>query len=160
MEKIEYNYYCVALDSEEHKGLAKLGWSIDPINRPDGYQTGTIHKLIIGACWLGNQDDETEMKRKFAKDRVGVGGKEWYRITPELIEFVREKSSQSLYSLPVFRIEKFANSPNRIERFELGKTRPSSALPIQSVGSIQPCDIPEAPRAKTAFEKQSQKRTK
>jgi hypothetical protein len=137
---------------EEHTGFVKIGHSIHPLDRPDGYQAGNWRELIVVFILIGGQPLETEISRRFSEDKIGDGGDEWYKVTPELLNFLHEKLFEALTIKPRFSSEiEFGNGPSHLPIVELAEPKTRSVPPIKSVGSIQPHDIKAASPPKNPY---------
>lgn len=131
-----YVYFLIEEDSEEFKGCVKIGTAIDPLNRPNGYQAGNPRKLRIILTLIGGQLLEAEFHRKFAGDRVGLGGSEWYKVTPALLDFVREKLEQQLVvsTREINEIGELIDIPT-VELGDIDERKLSSIVSINTIRS-------------------------
>jgi hypothetical protein len=152
-DMIDY-IYVLKEDPDDHLGFVKIGHSIHPMTRPDGYQAGNWRELIVVFVLIGGQPLETEISQRFAADKVGSGGDEWYKVTPELLSFFYEKMSAAINEPISFSSDiEFGNGPSQLPIIELGVPELRPVSQAKSAGSIQSHDIVAASQPKSRYER-------
>jgi hypothetical protein len=154
------NYIYILIEEGEDPSVVKIGHSVDPLNRPKGYQAGNPRNLLVLFTLIGGQPLEKEIHFRFSENKIDRGGDEWFRLSPELIEFLQFRLKYTLtndlvlaYNQPNF------SGPIRIQPVVPGapETRPVS--PVQNREPIRPVSIAEAEPLESPYSKVGQKRT-
>lgn len=146
--------YVVKENPDDHLGFVKIGHSIHPMTRSGGYQAGNWRELITVFVLIGGQPLETEIHRRFATDKVGTGGDEWFKITPELLDFFRERIALAINAPISFSSDiEFGNGPSQLPIIELGVPELRPVSQAKSTGSIQSHDIVAASQPKSRYER-------
>ena len=150
-DAIDY-FYGIGEDGDENRGYLKIGHALDPDERVSDLQTGNPRRLYKIFEVMGGLAVETEFKRKFRPDKIGNGGTEWFKVTPEVLNFIYEKLAESLLVRPHFSEEhEFGNGPSQLPTVELVESKLKPAAPVQSLGSIQPHGIMAASAPKNPY---------
>jgi hypothetical protein len=132
---IGYFYVVAEEDSTKHAGYVKFGNSLDPLKRVAGYQAGNPRRLYVVFTLIGGQPLEEIFKHKFAADKVGTGGDEWFRVTPEFLDFVRETLQEQLTVSHRFVHE--IGGPISIPTVKLGEANQRKAIPISPASTVR-----------------------
>ena len=155
------DYVYVVVEESGDPSLVKIGHSINPVDRIGGYKAGNHRRLIVIFTLLGGQQLETDIHETFADSRVGNGGDEWYKITPQMIEFFNDRIKQVLTKDTILVYHKrYFGSPSNIPTIELGEVKTAPIKSVLSVDSVQPHGIVEASQPKSPYSKVGQKKEK
>lgn len=125
--------------------MVKIGHSLDPVNRLSGYKAGNYRRLNILFTMIGGQPLEAEIHFRFAEYRVGNGGDEWYKLSPDMVDFFQCKLKEILSgdSLLVYHRKVFGG-PISIPPVELGEVEAAPVRAVTRVDSVQPHGVVEA----------------
>lgn len=124
----------------------KIGHSINPVDRVNGYATGNMRGLTVWATLIGGQPMEAEFHKKFTKDQVDG---EWFVTTPELLNYFYEKLVLQSVSIP--RQEKSFGVPTSIPRVSLGEVEAAPVRPVARLGSVQYHSVSEVKQPKNPY---------
>ena|ERR1700676_2294675 len=156
MSKPDYVY--VLREEGGDPSLVKIGHSIDPINRPKGYKAGNYRRLTVVYTILGGQELEAEIHGRFPMCRIGDGGDEWFKLTPELVDFLTWEAKNVLTSDTVLAYSsKNFGGPISIPSVELGVVETRIAPLVSRVDSVQPYSVSEAEPPKSPYRKVGRK---
>lgn len=76
----------------EGQNVVKIGRTSEFVNRLRGIQTGCPWRLETLLTYESVQDDERELHRRFAEDRIRPDG-EWFVLSDQIKEFIRSKGT-------------------------------------------------------------------
>src|SRR5271157_1874988 len=144
MDRPDYVY--VLREEDGDPSLIKIGHSVDPINRPDGYKAGNHRRLVVLFAILGGQELEAELHIRFNEYRIGTGGDEWFKLAPDIIDYLKEQMRKVLVdpdNVLVYH-KRYFRGPSSIPPVELGEVEAAPVSSVASVDSIQPCSVIEA----------------
>lgn len=153
--KAKLSYLSVELDGKGElrfpPEFIKFGSSLEPESRPGESGTFGRHGYVVVYAVIGSSI-EKEFAAKFAIYRAGSGGREIYRYTSEMINFLQEKEREIFSSDCSFSPNiKFGRGPIRIPIVELGESKPRSVVSTQGGGPIQTYIITEAHPPKNRY---------
>ena len=153
------DFVYVLIEEDGDPSLVKIGHSVDPVSRPAGYKAGNYRRLRILFTMIGGQPLEAEIHFRFQEYRVGSGGDEWYKLSPDMVDFFQHKIKEILSgdSLLVYSRKEFGG-PISIPAVELGEVETPSVRPMARVDSIQPHSIAEASQPKNPYANVGEKR--
>lgn len=75
--------------ADKQRGVVKIGFSVEPMDRMATLQIGSPNKLEMLAAVKGTIQTERQFHRRFAQHRVNG---EWFRLTGDLATFVESIS--------------------------------------------------------------------
>lgn len=155
------DYVYVVVEQGGDPSLVKIGHSVNPVDRIGGYKAGNHRRLIVVFTLLGGQQLEADIHETFADSRIGNGGDEWYKITPQMIEFFNSRIQQVLTKDTILVYHKrYFGGPISIPTVELGEAKTAPIKSASSVGSVQPHSIVEASQPKSPYSRVGQKKEK
>lgn len=150
---VGYIYFLIEEGSTEFADCVKIGTALDPLNRPKGYKAGNPRKLKIVFTLAGGQPLESEFHREFALDRVGSGGDEWYKVTPKLLDFAREKLEQQLTVSSRETVTNDIEEPIKIPFVKLGEAAQPRIRSTAHASTVQTHKVSEADSPKNPYAK-------
>lgn len=86
----EYIYFI----KEEENNNVKIGVSVNPVQRLQELQTGSPYKLIMIGFIEGGADEEKNIHREFAEERIRENG-EWFRPSERLTTYIKQRIETS-----------------------------------------------------------------
>lgn len=148
-DDMEYTYLYRELGGESDQVKVGHGSAI-LFKRIDGQQTGNPRALIPIVSVIGNFDEE--FKKVFSANRFGTGGKEWYKLISEMVDFFHSKMVDALNAPnPIFETKEFGNGPIQLDKIELTEPELRIAAPVRTGGTIQPVVLQEASPPKSRY---------
>ena len=87
----EYIYFV----QEEENNNIKIGVSVNPVQRLQELQTGNSNKLIMIGFIEGGADEENNIHREFAEERIRENG-EWFRPSERLTNYIKQRIEKSV----------------------------------------------------------------
>lgn len=148
-DELEYTYLYRELGGELDEVKVGHGSAI-LFKRVDGQQTGNPRALIPIVSVIGNFDEE--FKKHFSTNRFGTGGKEWYKLIPEMMDFFYTKMVAAInIPNPVLETKEFGNGPIQLDKVELTEPELRPAAPVRMGGTIQPYVLQEASPLKSRY---------
>lgn len=155
--KLEYVY--ILREENGDPSLVKIGHAADPLTRSAGLKTGNHHKLIVVFTLLGGRELEKEIHGRFPELRVGTGGKEWFKLSPDLIDFLVYKTREILQDDSILiSHQKNFDGPIVIPPLELGVSEPAPVSKVRGLRSVQPYGVTEATQPKNPYGNVGRKR--
>ena len=153
------DYVYILTEEGGDPSLVKIGHSVDPINRLSGYKAGNYRRLVILFTILGGQELEAEIHVKFAENRIGSGGDEWFKLTPGMVDYLQYQMKKVLVGSDTILVyhKRYFGGPIRIPTVELGEVEAAPVRPTTRVNSVQPHSISEAQPPKSPYSKVGQK---
>jgi hypothetical protein len=154
------DYVYILIEEGGDPSLVKIGHSVDPVNRPAGYKAGNYRKLLVLFTLIGGQPLEAEIHFRFEEYRIGSGGDEWYKLSPDMVSFFQHKLKEILSgdSVLVYHRPIGFDGPISIAPVELGEAKSRTAPPVSRTGSVRPHSIVEAEPPKSPYSKVGQKK--
>ncbi len=80
---------------EEETNYIKIGFSENPVQRLKDFQTGNPNKLELIGQIEGGADEENNIHREFAEERIRETG-EWFRPSERLTNFIKQSIEKSV----------------------------------------------------------------
>jgi hypothetical protein len=154
------DFVYILIEEDGDPSLVKIGHSVDPVNRLSGYKAGNHRRLRILATLIGGQPLEAEIHDRFPELRVGNGGDEWFKLSPDLVSFLQWKLKDILTgdSVLVYSGKDFGG-PISIPPVELGAVDAAPVRTVASVDSVQPHSVAEVEPPKNPYDKVGRKDT-
>lgn len=158
MTRQDFFYVMKPVEDGPHNGMIKIGHSVDPVRRRAQHQTGSHVRLEIAVTFQGGKALEKEFKRLFVSDKVDTGGDEWYKVSREITDWLRDTTIQSLIVAP--RSDINFGGPISIQRVELAEAKAPQIQKAASISSVQQHEIVEASLPKSPYAKVGTRKNK
>lgn len=160
--KLDYFYlFAEVKDSGEiDTSLIKIGHAWDAIAHARDYITGNHRQLICVLAMPGGLELESEFKFRFPEYHIKRGGgTEWYRNSPEILEFLFAKQKEFLTKDAIMVFAKASlGGPISIPRVGVAAVESKPVSPVSSLGTIHRHTVAEAEQPKDSRQNVSRKK--